>query len=328
MISTSNAEQTYDVVIVGAGPAGLESALVLSRQRRQVLLVDSQEYRNAPSQAAHMLIGIDGTPPKQIRDESLATLQGFPNFHYLRSEISSVQVVPEEDLVTVFANGVPLATCSRIILACGVRDHCDDIEGLQAAFGRTCFHCPYCHGYEVADRDLVAFSIPGTPALKSVHQACYLKDRISSKVRLVAPLEQLDADLLLMLQTAEIEVIDDQITKISDPECPLQLTTAKGLVISCDAGFVVPPVRAKEPAFIERLSLKTKGNFILVDDHCRTSIPQIFAAGDIAITSAELEPLTFVGQAIGKGQQAAIWADQDLFMKALSPASCPKTNPQ
>ena len=62
-----NENTTYDVVVVGGSAAGLSAALVLTRARRRVAVVDSGEPRNAP--AAHMqgFLSRDGMPPSELR---------------------------------------------------------------------------------------------------------------------------------------------------------------------------------------------------------------------------------------------------------------------
>jgi heterodisulfide reductase subunit A-like polyferredoxin len=57
----------YDAIIVGGGPAGLSAASGLARVRRNVLLVDSGEYRNAPTRHMHDVIGFDGISSLQLR---------------------------------------------------------------------------------------------------------------------------------------------------------------------------------------------------------------------------------------------------------------------
>lgn len=61
LVSLSGAVSTdYEVIIVGGGPAGLSAASGLARVRRNVLLIDSGEYRNAPTRHVHDVIGFDG----------------------------------------------------------------------------------------------------------------------------------------------------------------------------------------------------------------------------------------------------------------------------
>lgn len=51
----------FDAIIVGGGPSGLAALSGLARVRRNVLLVDSGEYRNGATRHLHDLIGNDGT---------------------------------------------------------------------------------------------------------------------------------------------------------------------------------------------------------------------------------------------------------------------------
>ncbi len=58
-------EDSYDVVVVGGGAAGLSGAVALARSRRRVLVVDAGEPRNAAAQAVHNLLGQEGRPPAE-----------------------------------------------------------------------------------------------------------------------------------------------------------------------------------------------------------------------------------------------------------------------
>lgn len=52
--------QEYDAIVIGGGPSGLSALSGLARVRRNVLLIDSGEYRNAKTRHLHDLIGFDG----------------------------------------------------------------------------------------------------------------------------------------------------------------------------------------------------------------------------------------------------------------------------
>jgi thioredoxin reductase len=56
----------YDVVVVGGGAAGLSAALVLTRARRRVAVVDAGHPRNAPAAHMHGFLGSDGLPPSEL----------------------------------------------------------------------------------------------------------------------------------------------------------------------------------------------------------------------------------------------------------------------
>jgi thioredoxin reductase len=62
---------SYDVVIVGAGPAGLSAALVLGRCRRRVLICDDGHQRTAASHGVHCFLSRDGISPRELLREDL-----------------------------------------------------------------------------------------------------------------------------------------------------------------------------------------------------------------------------------------------------------------
>ncbi len=64
--SDALAEGTVDAVVIGGGAAGLNGALILARSRRSVVVIDSGTPRNAPAEAMHGFIVLDGTPPPEI----------------------------------------------------------------------------------------------------------------------------------------------------------------------------------------------------------------------------------------------------------------------
>ena len=69
--------ETYDVIIVGGGPAGLSAALVLGRCRRSVLVYDDGRPRNRTSPAAHCLLGNEGIAPSELIAKSRLELREY-----------------------------------------------------------------------------------------------------------------------------------------------------------------------------------------------------------------------------------------------------------
>src|SRR6516164_2272297 len=59
-------KESYDVVVIGGGAAGLSGAVALARSRRSVLVVDAGEQRNSPADHVHNFLTRDGTPPAEL----------------------------------------------------------------------------------------------------------------------------------------------------------------------------------------------------------------------------------------------------------------------
>src|SRR5689334_13478137 len=143
---------TYDVVVIGGGAAGLSAALVLSRARRSVLVVDAGAPRNAPAAHMHGYLSRDGLPPAEL----LAT--GRREVAHYGGEFvagTATGLVPDGETGhwVLLADGARLRA-RQVLVTTGLRDELPDVPGLRERWARDVLHCPYCHGHEVADRPL------------------------------------------------------------------------------------------------------------------------------------------------------------------------------
>src|SRR5690348_2425256 len=150
----------YDVAVVGGGAAGLSAALVLTRARRRVAVIDAGEPRNGPASAMHGFLSCDGTAPGDLlargRDE-VTTYGG----HLLAGTVTDVRPREGDGFALTLADGTALGA-RRVLVTTGLRDEIPDIPGLRERWGRDVLHCPYCHGYEVRDQPLGVLG--GSPA--------------------------------------------------------------------------------------------------------------------------------------------------------------------
>ena len=155
----------YDVVIVGGGAAGLSAALVLTRARRQVAVVDAGRPRNAP--AAHMqgFLGSDGLPPSQLLAAGRAEVTGYGG-QLIAGTATAItpgpgSAAPARQYFDVTLEDGRSLRARRVLVTTGLRDDIPDIPGVRERWGRDLLHCPYCHGHEVRDQPLGVLG--GTP---------------------------------------------------------------------------------------------------------------------------------------------------------------------
>ena len=134
-----------DVVIIGGGTAGLSAALVLGRARRNVLVLDRGQPRNAPAAAAHGVFTREGTPPSELLQIARDQLRGYPSIEVREGAAVSVEA-GKEDFHVMTVSGERIQA-RKLLLAYGLADSLPEIAGLDKFWGESVLHCPYCHGW-------------------------------------------------------------------------------------------------------------------------------------------------------------------------------------
>jgi thioredoxin reductase len=145
-----------DVVIVGAGPAGLSAALMLGRSRRSVLVVDHGKPRNARSRALHGYLTRDGIAPATFLEHARQDLAQYDTVRVVDGEAVSAQCLPTGRFSVKLGNGQEYFS-RKLLLATGVVDNLPDIPGFKELYGTSVFHCPYCDGWEFRDQPLAIY---------------------------------------------------------------------------------------------------------------------------------------------------------------------------
>ena len=146
----------YDVVIVGAGPAGLSAALVLGRCRRSVLICDTGRPRNAAAQALHGYLTRDGVAPAEFLSIGRKELTTYETIELRETEVVSAECRSDGNFEVTLTTGDRIVS-RKLLLATGVVDHLPDVDGLRALYGRSVFHCPYCDGWEIRDQPIAIY---------------------------------------------------------------------------------------------------------------------------------------------------------------------------
>lgn len=148
-------EKLLDVIIVGAGPAGLSAAQVLGRCRRAVVVCDAGQPRNARSHAIHGFITRDGVEPREFLRLAREELRSYETVELRQAQVIDAHRIDEKFEVTL-ASGERLMS-RKLLFATGVVDDLPNIEGLSQFYGTSVFHCPYCDGWENRDQPIAVY---------------------------------------------------------------------------------------------------------------------------------------------------------------------------
>ena len=287
------AMQTVDTLIIGGGAAGLQAALVMVRARRSVLVVDSSTPRNRFAHEIHGVIALEGTPPLEFQERGKEQVRSY-GVQIMEATVDSV-TDNDRTLTVTLSNGDTVAARS-IIVASGVDDVHLPIPGLEENWGDTVLHCPYCHGYEVADKNLGVLCIGEF----SLQHAAILR-QWSENITFFTNGMELTEEQRSGLTRRGMALVDGPVTAFHN---------GKVLVgdddHAVDALFYMP-VPHPHDEFLADLNLERHsppsgmgGSLIKVGPAGATSHPRIWAVGNV------VNPPAQVAVAMGEANAAAI----------------------
>ncbi|UGY94400.1 NAD(P)/FAD-dependent oxidoreductase [Streptomyces gobiensis] len=293
----------YDVVVIGAGAGGLNAALVLARSRRSVAVVDAGAPRNAP--AAHMqgFLSRDGMAPAALLEAGRAEVTGY-GAELIDGQVDEVQQAAEGGTrgFAVRLAGGPALTARRVVVATGLRDDLPDIPGVRERWGKDLLHCPYCHGYEVRDQPL---GVLGThPA--AVRHALLLRQWSDDVVLFRHTLELTD-DERESLAAREVRVVDGTAKRLVVEDDQLRgVELAEGSGVSRGAVFLVPRMVPRDGLLTGLGCEQDENGWVTTDRTGRTSVPGIWAVGNVVDSRA------LVVSSAGMGAAAAFAINHEL----------------
>lgn len=149
-------DANYDVVIIGAGPAGLSAALMLGRARRTVLVCDNGRPRNAASHALHGYLTRDGIHPHEFLILGREELARYDTVRVRDMAATDAECEESGRFKVTLADGAVVRS-RKLLVATGVCDNLPVIAGIQELYGRSVFHCPYCDGWELRDQPIAIY---------------------------------------------------------------------------------------------------------------------------------------------------------------------------
>ncbi|MGJ9423306.1 NAD(P)/FAD-dependent oxidoreductase [Aeromicrobium sp. CF3.5] len=298
----------FDAIIVGGGPAGLSAALTLGRALRPALLIDSGEYRNSRAADMHNVLTRDGMAPQEFRAIAHSQLEAYATVQTRSVAVDHGKHLPGgEGFELSLGDGTTVQT-RRLVIATGLADDLPPIEGMQELWGRGVYHCPYCHGYETRDTTIAVLS--GDPMM--IELALHLR-RFSSDVVLCTNGDDIDSTAMSRLSHQEIAVRGERVVRLEPGTKGLErVVFESGASLNRQSMFAMSQYRQRSDLAAQLGCDLLPDGCVAVDDFQVTSVPGVYAAGDMAHRTSLPMPTPFVVTATASGTIAAISADKNL----------------
>lgn len=304
-------ETDWDCVVVGGGAAGLSAALVLGRARRRILLIDAGDQSNLAAHGIGGLLGHDGRAPSEFYAAGRKEIASYPSVTFRQGRVMKGETAAGVGFVLTLEDG-STEQARRVVLATGMDYDYPQVDGIGPFWGRSVFHCPFCHGWEARDRSLGI--LDGSPA--GVHRALLLRawsDDITLFTNGPAGLDELERKLLA---DAGAGIDERVVLGLKGEGDQLEEIVFAGGDSRSLGGLLVPVTMRQRSLLSEQLGAAAAPagpialNAVAVDQIFTTNVPGLFAAGDI---SAQMPS---VANAIASGSNVAAAVVRSLVVEA------------
>lgn len=306
-----NKSQRYDVAVIGAGSAGLQAAQTLGRMHRRTVVLGTDRYRNDPTGHMHNFLGHDGAPPAELRAAGRKDAEAYADVTFREAEVTRISGELGDFLLEVA--GEEPVRARRVLLATGVRDTLPEIPGIAEQFGDLVAHCPFCHGHEFAGTRVgLVGSAPHVAMMASMVQP------IAAELVVLTDGAALDETTTANLDALGVPVVGEALTEVRREPDGLAVELAGGGTLRL-GGLFVKTEWAPSAPHSAQLGLETSElGVVLVDAFGRTSVPGVYAAGDLAQPPGFPMPMASVLVAASGGLIAAAACVQDAALERVT----------
>lgn len=274
-VSTDN--PTYDVAIIGGGPAGLSAALWLARYLHSVVVIDSGDPRNWETRGINGFLGAHSIKSPELRARGRKDAEGF-GARMIDTTVETAEKV-DDDCFRVYPTGCDPIEARRVLLAIGIKDIWPGIPGLEDCYGETAHVCPDCDGYETRDKKTVVIG-NGRKAVGMALALTTWTDKIV--IVLNGKPAAMDEELMGKLKNLNIPVLEQRVSCLKSNDGKLTCVELDGgMSLDCEQlYFAIGQVPADDIG--AQLGCKRDDmGLIVVDDRSHTSVRGVYAAGDI-----------------------------------------------
>ncbi len=303
------AARSYDVIVVGGGPAGASAAIYSARKGLKVAVIAERMGGQVKETVGiENLISVCGTTGEELASNLKEHIRQYPIEVLEHRRVEKVEIEGKEKVIT--AAGGEKFTAPALIIATGAGWRKLNVPGEAGYIGRGVAFCPHCDGpfYKGKHVAVVGGGNSGIEAAIDLAGIC-------SKVTVFEFLDELKADRVLQEKAKSLPNVEiflsSQTTEIlgnGDKVVGIQVRdrqTGQERVVELDGVFIQIGLIPNSTVFRETVQVNRCGE-IEIDSYCRTNVPGIYAAGDVSTV-----PYKQIVIAIGEGAKAALSAFED-----------------
>jgi thioredoxin reductase len=302
-------EKAFDVAIIGGGFAGLSSALLLGRYIRPTVIFDSGNTRNSTTRQIHGYLGYENVCPTQLIKKAWKDVMQYRSITVINEKIEKVSKCKDFFLLTTDKKRISIKS-RYVIIATGIEDIKPSIKNFVKFDGNGAWHCPHCDGFQSTGKRLIIIS-SGDKAINYAKEflgwtediTLFINDSYQIKI------EELDEAKKL-----KIKVIQNDIPvkiNVNKKGSITGIVCKSGRLYLGDVIFYYIGYKVRNQIARQLGCGVDDQGFVKVNNMQQTTIPNVYAVGDIATDRH------YVVLATASGALAAISIYESLLKHAI-----------
>ncbi len=271
-------EKTFDIGVIGGGPAGLSAAIWSARYLHSVCVIDSGDPRNWETLGVNGYLGLDEIRPAELRGRGRETARSL-GVDLIDGVVLRVDQTEDEHSLIQLEGGAKIVS-KRLLLAIGIRDVWPDLPGIERAYGSNAHVCPDCDGFDARDKKVVVIGNGRRAVGMALNLTTWTRDIIictngrPPELELKEYCEKLDA--------LNIPVLAEPIKRVTVDTSGIHcLTFDNGMPLDANKIFFAIAQYPADDLGVQLGCERDEEGRIVVDGHGHTSVENVFAAGDI-----------------------------------------------
>lgn len=270
--------RTFDVAIVGGGPAGLSAAIWLARYLHSVVLIDSGDPRNWETRGVNGYLGLPNVLPAEMRAHGRDEARKY-GATLIDNSVHRVQKLADDQFVLTMQSGEDY-DARRLLLAIGLKDVWPDIPGLDRAYGETAHVCPDCDGYEARGKKTVVIGTGRMAVGMALCLCTWTRDLIICTNGLPPAMDE--PEYCGKLDALNIPVLTEKVKRARVKDGRIRtLDLESGMELDAERIYFAIGQYPADDLGGQLECKRDGGGHIVVDKHYHTSVSNVFAAGDI-----------------------------------------------
>jgi thioredoxin reductase len=277
-MTSTKSDPRFDIGIVGGGPAGLSAAIWSARYLHSVVLVDSGDPRNWETRGINGFLGFEGIRPSELRARGRDVCRDL-GVELIDAIVLRVEQERDDEFV-ICVEGGGKTIARRLLLGIGIRDVWPDIPGLEHVYGANAHVCPDCDGYDARDKKVVVIGNGRRAVGMALNLTTWTNDIIICTNGRPAELDE--PEYCDKLDALNIPVLTQPITRVCREGNQIHcLMLADGMQLDTDKIFFTIGQYPADDLGVQLGCDRDDEGHIVVDEHCQTSVLNVFAAGDV-----------------------------------------------